>query len=139
MTTPIKQYDIDYLLERLYYNLGNVSKTKVILARPEVNILNKKTNMLNFRVICNQLNRSEQDILKYFEKETSTSISINADGVLIITGIYRLPKIEQILRNYIVENVQCNMCKSLETSIHKKSKNIILDCSKCHATRSLSA
>ena len=132
-----KPYDVDYLLERLYFKLGSVSKSKIVLARPDVTVVNKKSNFINFRLVCKQLSREELDVQKYFEKESSMSVSISGEGVLVIHGIFRGPKIEQLLRNYITEFVQCSMCKSLETNLIKKNKLTILNCTKCHADRAL--
>lgn len=136
-TTEFKPHDVDYLLERLYHKLGSVPKSKIVLTRPDVVVQNKKSNFCNFRTICKQLNREELDVQKYFEKETNMSISISAAGVLIVNGIVRGPVLEKILRSYITDFVQCNMCKSLETELIKKNKLMLLNCSKCHADRAL--
>jgi len=132
-----KVYDVDYLLERLYVKKASIAKSKVVLARPDVVVANKKSNFTNFRAVCKQLNREELDMQKYFEKELSAEVSISASGVLIITGIFRAPKIETILMGYITKFVQCEMCKSLETELVKKNKLTIMNCTKCHADRAL--
>lgn len=135
--TELKPHDVDYLLERLYHKLGTVTKSKIVLARPDVVVQNKKSNFSNFRLVCKQINREELDVQKYFEKETNMSVSISAAGVMIISGIVRSLNLEKILRSYITEYVQCSMCKSLETNLIKKNKLIILSCTKCHADRAL--
>ena len=83
---------------------------------------NKKTYIANFRAICNKLNRTEDEVKLFFEKELATVISINNNGSLIITGIYKQQGILKILNNYILEFVTCKECKSCDTNVKMLKK-----------------
>jgi translation initiation factor 2 subunit 2 len=133
----IKKYDVDYLIERLYVNLGTIQQPQGGIPKPKIKNQDKKTYILNFREICQKMDRAEFDVQQFFGKETGQSVSVSADGQLVIQSIIRSPKPENIMKGYIIEYVQCKMCKSTKTNIIKKNKLSILNCDICHADRAL--
>lgn len=134
-------YSDTYLVDKLYSELeaiGNDSKIKKIaLEKPEVTSANKKTFISNFRMICLKLNREEADVKLFFEKELNTTVTINQDGGLVITGFYKQNGIMTILTNYIKEYVMCKQCNSCDTYIIKEKKITYLKCNKCLSSFSL--
>lgn len=126
-------YSDSYLIDKLYSELdaiGNNSK-KIAIDKPDVSSANKRTFLKNFRGICTKLNRDEEDIRSFFEKELKTQITINQDGALVITGMYKQNGIMTILTNYIKEYVMCKQCSSCDTNLVKDKKILFLNCNKC--------
>lgn len=129
----MEQYNDNYLIDRLYIELGNHQNTnkKLILNKPEISSANKKTYISNFKEICDKLNRRVSDVQDYFVKELATSISLNKDGALIITGVYKQAGIIKVLSTYIKDYVTCKECNSCDTEIIKENRITFLKCNKC--------
>ena len=130
---PYMTYTDKFLLEKLYTELEQVTSPnkKISIEKPEVSNANKRTFIANFRNICNKLNRKEDDVRLFFENELKTSVTINQDGALVITGNYKQNGIMSILTNYMKEFVICKQCGSCDTSLIKENKLLFLVCSKC--------
>ena len=133
------EYDLDYLLDKLYDDLSNkTDKTKKnILSKPIISIVNKKTAITNIEKIANELNRKYSDIETYLSYELNMHITQTGEGHMIIGGIVKQPAIEKHIKTYIMENVQCHMCKSIDTGTTKEDRITYLNCNKCKAFRSL--
>lgn len=129
----MEEYNNIFLVDRLYNELSNLqnSNKKLILDKPEINSANKKTFIRNFKEICNKLNRKVNDVQDYFAKELATTVSLNQDGALVITGIYKQAGITKILSSYIKSHVTCKECNSCDTEIIKESRLTFLKCNKC--------
>lgn len=133
-----ESYKLDYLLNRIYSNLNSINnKTKINLPKLQVTIENKKTFFSNYKKICEELNRNDNDLIKFIQKELVVNTSINGNEELVIDGVYREKQIEKILLNYIENFVKCKMCKCLQTTIMRENRNQILVCSKCKASCTL--
>ncbi len=123
-----------YLLEDIYNTLDKYSTTfneysGIKISKPDVQYdITKKTIWRNFRLICSQINREEDDIIKFLKKEYNTSISKNENGELLIKGKYTFQMIATTLKQYIKSYLQCSACKSIKTSIDKKNKLTYLLC-----------
>lgn len=137
-------YSYEMLLNQIYLNFQdnniNVVKTKNSLKLPIVNRLgSKKTGWLNFKDCCSSIGREQTNIINYLTNELSTEANIDGNGILIIRGIYNQKNIENLLRKFIINYVQCSICKSLETHTRKDSNTRItfLECSPCKSTRAL--
>ena len=126
-------YSTEFLVTRLYDELNsNKSKAnKLILSRPEVVILNKKTFVKNFCDMCKMLNRSEIEVQQYFSDELMKKTSIDSKGGLVVWGIFRQRAIESIIKNYIQYYVTCKECGSSSTNLIKESRISYLACDKC--------
>lgn len=132
-------YPTDFLIDRLYTELEYLLKsdTKISVEKPQVSSANKKTFISNFRNICSKLNRTEEDIRLFFEKELNTNVTINQDGALVITGIFKQPGIIHVMTNYIKEYVSCKECKSCDTNLIKENRILFLKCNKCLSKKAL--
>lgn len=128
-----QDYTIPYLVDRLYAELKNYNSTnkKLTLNKPDIKSANKRTFITNFKAICAKLNRNSDDVKSYFEKELCTQISINQDGGLVITGVFKQMGIMKVLDSYIKEYVTCKECKSCDTEIIKENRITFLKCNKC--------
>lgn len=132
-------YNTKFLLDRLYIELGDHlnSNKKLSIDKPEIASANKKTYINNFKIICSRINRSIDEVKNYFDKELNTPTSINQDGALVITGIFKQNGIIKVLGNYIKEYVTCKECFSCDTEIIKENRITFLKCNKCLSKKSL--
>jgi translation initiation factor 2 subunit 2 len=137
-------YTYETLLNRLYTNFqdenGQIVKTKNTIKLPIIHRFgSKKTGWVNFRDCCNSIDREPTNIINYLINELSTEANVDGNGVLLIKGIYNQKNIENVLRKFVINFVQCSICKSLETRIRKDSAKRInfLECSSCKSSRSL--
>ena len=122
-------YSDEFLLDRIYNNLQIDNKKKLNLERPKISILNKRTNIENFVSITNVMKRDINDIMNYFKQELSTDdITLSANGILSIKGMYKQGNIEIIFGNYINKHVTCPVCKSFNTEIVKENKIKYIKC-----------
>ena len=132
-------YDIDYLLDRVYDSINkqqNITEsTKLVMSKPEVVCENKKTQIKNFDNICYKLNRNTEEVKKFFEEELLKKSSINAEGSLIICGIFRQKQIQSILMSYIKQFVICKECNCTNTKLYKENRVIYLECHRCKSKK----
>jgi translation initiation factor 2 beta subunit (eIF-2beta)/eIF-5 len=133
------EYDLDYLLDRLYDDLSHkTDKTKKnILSKPNISIINKKTVITNIEKIADELNRKYSELESFISSELNMYITQTGEGHMIINGIVKQPAVEKQIKSYIVEHVQCHMCKSIDTYTTKEDRIQYLNCKKCKAFRSL--
>ena len=101
----------------------------------------KKTAFSNFSEICESLNRDKTHVNDYLIAELGTTTSEDGKGRLLIKGKYNQKNIHKVLEKYILMYVQCGMCKSLNTSIHKNPANRLyfLECINCGSSKSVAS
>lgn len=126
-------YTTEYLVERLYTELKNHTNAnkKLMLNKPDIKSANKRTFITNFKDICGRLNRNIDDVKNHFEKELCTTVTINQDGGLVITGVFKQAGVMKVLDTYIKDYVTCKECKSCDTVIVKENRITFLKCNKC--------
>lgn len=117
------------LLEDIYDSLDKNSNLfnnkEIMVAKPEVKFdITKKTIWSNFRYICKELKKNEDEVLNFFVKEFSTTMSINLEGQLLIKGKYTDIIIGTTLKKYIKTFMQCSACKTINTSVEKKTNKL---------------
>ncbi len=132
-------YPTDFLIDRLYDELDNqnVNSKKLIIEKPIVKSLNKKTFIPNFTSICTKINRNVDEVKQYFEKEMNTAISTNAQGGLVITGMFKEIHIMKVFSSYIENFVKCKECGSCDTKLIKENRITYNDCNKCKSKKAL--
>jgi translation initiation factor 2 subunit 2 len=96
-------------------------------------LVSKKTGWINFNECCSSIGRGNSLIINYLTNELSTQASIDGNSVLSIRGIYTQKNIENVLRKFVINFVQCSFCKSLDTVNRKEQSTRInfLDCNAC--------
>lgn len=94
---------------------------------------------LNITEICRVLVREVVHLKQYIEVELSANTSIDADGRLILKGIFPEAQLQKIVRNYIKQYVSCGVCSSLQTVLEREDKLLFKKCLSCHASQSVSA
>jgi translation initiation factor 2 subunit 2 len=133
------KYNLESLVNTLYDELDELmsDKKQIVLSKPIVNILNKRTIVSNIEDLAKEVKRNYSDIQDYFSKELNMSISQTGEGHMVIVGIVKQQFIEKHFKNYLIANVQCKMCKSIDTYEKKEDRITYLCCNKCKATRSM--
>ena len=128
-------YEQEYLIKRFYsqYDDKTEDLSAYGLMKPKLENKNKKTYIVNFLKICELLGRSTEQIKLYIEKELSADISLSADGVMIITGIYKQLAIDTVFKRYKKMFVECKICSSTNTAITKENRIQFISCQKCKA------
>ena len=111
---PCFRYKRDYIKIQIVNNNGGVTK------------------LLNIEAIAQTLNVSVKDILSYFKKKLNVTI-IEKD--LIIKKVETVNKLEDLLEEYIKNNVLCTQCNNPEftESVDKKTK--LKTCKACGFSR----
>ena len=118
--------------------MKNIMKKQKIMKKkgvPTPNIISKarKTFVQNFTKICESIEREQNDLSSYIAKELKIETSISGNGILIIHSTYKKNKIEELIKKYITNFVQCSACKHCDTSITKIAKINYIECKKCRA------
>ena len=140
-------YPYETLLGRLHelINEKNPSigvKSTITLRPPQiVRVGSKKVGFVNFAEACESLNRSQDHVFQFFIAELGTTGSITSDFQLILKGRYTQKHFESLLRRYIIEYVQCSMCKSRKTVFVRDpaTRLSMVSCQNCGASKSVNA
>lgn len=117
----------------------NVQNNFVIKA-PQVSKFGaKKTAWSNYYDISSHLNRSADHLKDYVMSELGTEGSVDSSNRLLIKGKFTQKQIEIILSKYVMNYVQCQMCKSLETTLSREtsSRLFFVTCMKCKSAKSV--
>lgn len=122
-------YDRNYLLDRAesLYNKKKVS----VLPNLDFQKLNKKTYIHNINVIADKLERSVEDIRKYFSIELRAAASIKEDGSMKIDKLFHLSNLNPVYKSFI-RSIQCDGCKSIRTFETKEDRILFIECRDCH-------
>jgi len=135
---PYKTQD---LLDNLYVKLDARNKSKnekKKLVKPIVTRMFQFINISNFPEICENINRSAEDIIAFIQDELRVRTSINAQNVLTIRRKYTQKQLESIFNNYINEKVKCNECNSFNTELTKYKDFSKISCKLCFSSRIIS-
>jgi len=129
----------DKLVERAYYQLELLNKNKKKPSFPPPNIISKdrKTFFINFSDICKSINRTQEYVKKYIEKETNISTSILGDGGLKFDVNIKPQQIKNIITHFIKTLIICVDCKSCITTLEKDTRVVIIICTNCNSKKSL--
>lgn len=136
-------YSYSFLLNKIYENFNdyntNTNRKNVIKIPIVQRFGSKKTIWMNFTECSRNLNRDINHLQNFVLNELSTECNIDGNGRLILKGIYNSKNIEGIIRKYVLEYVQCSMCKSIETCIEKNNQTRLnfLVCLSCKSSRSI--
>merc|ERR1711976_891708 len=105
-----------------------------------VRIGTKKSGYQNWGVTCEALGRQAKHVMQYVLAETGTSGNMDGDGKqLILRGRFKPAHMENVLREYIKEYVQCATCKSANTILEKLDRLTFMICNVCSSRRTVMA
>lgn len=126
------------MLDRLYSSIQVKVNTSRRFEQPIAEILHIKnrTIITNFKEIAEKLNRSLEELARFFYKELAIAGVLDNDK-LVLFGRFGFERINMALKYYIKKYVICPICFSIDTIITKEKKNIFLKCLACGATNSI--
>jgi len=131
--------DYDYLLERAYSKLPRIveaGKHRFEVPKAEVMVTGRKTFILNFKQICDIVNREPRVLLRFLLKELAAPGEIQ-ENAAVIQGEFRIRTINVLIQRFVRDYVICPVCGSPDTILRKEKKVMFLKCMACGATSSV--
>lgn len=137
-------YSYDQMLSMLYGSLDKEEtgkKTKIPLPHIQTDGFGRgiKTSITNYRIICKELGRDEQHLLLYLNVEIICKKKVSENGVLTLMGRYTQNEFLKVVKNYIIEYVDCKTCGRRHTTIKKEHGITFVYCleDRCGGKRSV--
>ena len=130
--------DYRSLLDRAYSQLPEqiTSYERWTVPRPDVRIVGRRTVIMNFKEIADELRRDPEHLLKFLSGEMATLA--NFDGTrAIFQGRFRTDSIRNLLEVYTNRYVVCPVCKRPDTKIVRDRRLWFLQCEACGARSSI--
>ncbi|AYV81430.1 MAG: translation initiation factor 2 subunit beta [Harvfovirus sp.] len=137
----MKTYDLETLVEKFYniYLSERAGKTnkRALVKPPDIQNLNRKMLINNFPAVCASIHRDPEHLSTFLASELQKETSISANGTLIIHGTYKRGDIEAKIIKYVLDFVQCKMCKQHDTKMEKENRITYINCNKCFSRNAL--
>lgn len=97
---------------------------------------NNKTYILNLEDIAKAINRTSQELLKYFGIALNSQTNMK---FVCLNGVHTDQRLQELIHNYIRKYVLCSKCQNPETKIRysNTSKKIKIGCIACGHVNSL--
>lgn len=104
---------------------------------PITKFVSTKTSIMNFDVLCQQLDRDPTHILEYIKTEMDVEGNFGSENNILLQGRHKGPMINNLYKKYIEQYVRCLGCKSIKTEMTKDPSTRLLNlkCKMCDATR----
>lgn len=132
--------DYRNLLDRAYSQLPEqiTSYERWTIPRPDVRTVGRRTVIMNFKEIADELRREPKHLLKFLSGEMATLA--NFDGTrAVFQGRFRADSIRNLLEVYTNRYVVCPVCKRPDTKIVRERRLWFLQCEACGARSSIGA
>lgn len=128
------------LLKRARSQLpSEISKHKRLeIPKPRSFVTGLRTILVNFKEICDILNREPRHLLKFLSGEMATAANIQRTRATF-QGRFYSETFERLIQRYIKEFVVCPVCKRPDTKLLKEKRFQALICEACGAKSSISA
>jgi translation initiation factor 2 subunit 2 len=127
--------DYDKLLEKALTQLPQRTERKDRFEPPRAESVasGNKTIIMNFKEICDRINRDRNHLLKYLAGELATSGSMEGNHATF-QGRFDNRTINSLFQRYIQDYVLCPICHQPDTKIVRKHRFSLLQCEACGAT-----
>ena len=141
-----EEYTYEFLIDRIakmldQHNQGSdLNKNNLKISVPEIITIGKtKSAWVNFDKFVNALNRPRDHLLNYVLGELGVQGTIGGENQIIIKMKVNKKDIENVLRKYIHDYVQCSNCKSFRTVIRKDPSTRLqkIYCESCFAEKTI--
>jgi translation initiation factor 2 subunit 2 len=137
--TPV-QYNYDQMLQRIAPNTAGAMEKTLDLPGVRIEPAGRKTIWINFKKMCELLNRDVQDLKAFIEFELTTTSTLDGEQRLHI-GISRATadKMQNLVKKFVSSHVLCGSCKGYNTSLVRNSSQRLVEvkCSDCKASRAV--
>lgn len=130
--------DYRSMLDRAYTELPEHVEAyeRWTVPRPIVRSVGRRTVVMNFKEIADELRRTPEHLLKFLSGEMATLA--NFDGTrAIFKGRFRSDSIRNLLEAYTRKYVICPVCKRPDTRIIRERRLWFLQCEACGAKSSI--
>jgi len=104
--------------------------------KPRTFVTGMRTILINFKEICEALNREPHHVLKFLSGEMATAATMQG-GRAIFQGKFNYDTFERLIERYVKEFVVCPICKLPDTKIVKERRLLFLICEACGARSSI--
>jgi translation initiation factor 2 subunit 2 len=127
-------YDYNYLLDRAKSLVPDKLLGKDRFNVPEVSIFNEgnKTFVLNFKEVCDAINRQPNQLMKFLLRELATSGLVQGNRA-VFQGRFSDNTLNDLIRRYTKEYITCPLCGQPDTVLKKEGRVTILVCEACGA------
>lgn len=130
-----ERLDYETLLERAYKLLPERGsrKERLEIESPDVVVSGKRTFIMNFKKICDTINRDPRLVLRYLLKELGASGNVEGD-VAVIYGVTTPKMVTSLISVFMKGYVYCPVCGSPDTFLKREERRIMqLKCLACGA------
>ncbi|MEM3405746.1 MAG: translation initiation factor IF-2 subunit beta [Candidatus Pacearchaeota archaeon] len=128
----------EQMLEEAYSKIKSIPIEGERFKIPEIEVTQegKNTIIMNFSNICSYLNRNEEHLEKYLQKELATP-SKKIGNRLILQRKLLIKDINEKIKSYIEKFVICKECKKPDTKLERKDSFYFIHCLACGAKHSI--
>jgi translation initiation factor 2 subunit 2 len=132
--------DYRRLLDRAYEQLPEQveSYERWTVPRPYVRVVGRRTVIMNFKEIADEIRRDPNHLLKFLSGEMATLSTFDGTRA-VFQGRFRADSIRNLLEVYTNRYVVCPVCKRPDTRITRERRLWFLDCEACGARSSIGA
>ena len=130
--------DYKTMLDRAYKELPVLTNYVDRFAVPRANIAlqGRKTVIINFKEIADQLRREPDHLLKYLTGEMATLANFDGNRALF-QGKHNAESIRGLIEVYAKKYVICPVCGRPDTQLIKEKRLWFLQCEACGARSSI--
>jgi translation initiation factor 2 subunit 2 len=109
---------------------------RFVVPRANIALQGRKTVIINFREIAEQLRRDPEHLLKYLTGEMATLA--NFDGTrALFQGKHNSESIRGLIETYTKKFVICSVCGRPDTQVVREKRLYFLQCEACGARSSI--
>ena len=130
--------DYKAMLDRAYKDLPEQTSYVDRFAVPRANIAlqGRKTVIINFREIAEQLRRDPEHLLKFLTGEMATLANFDGNRALF-QGKHNAESMRGLIDTYAKKYVVCSVCGRPDTTLVKEKRLWFLQCEACGARSSI--
>jgi translation initiation factor 2 subunit 2 len=130
----VNEYGYEQLLDRARTSVPEKLFDKDRFNIPRVSTFTEgnKTFVLNFKEICDVLNREPSQLMKFLLRELATSGLVQGNRA-VFQGRFPDSSLDDLVRRYTKEYVLCPLCGQPDTVLKKEGRVTILTCEACGA------
>jgi translation initiation factor 2 subunit 2 len=130
--------DYEKMLNRAYKNVPELEDTheRFTVPRPEIQFAGRRTIIVNFKEIADELRRDPDHLLKFLVGETATRADLTETRA-IFQGRFDYETLRNLLNIYTNKYVICPVCGRPDTHIVREKRLFFLQCEACGARSSI--
>lgn len=122
------------LLERAFASIPEKAQRASKYEMPRANTINigSKTIIVNFKEICEKINRDASHVSRFVLRELATAGSIE-ESRLTLQGRFSKEQVDGLVERYVRTYVICPSCGKPDTKLTKEGRLTFVQCEVCGA------